>query len=323
MSLAPWLSPTSWMTPRLERAERLGLELPTELRDLLRGYLRPNAPPLPEWARYFHGRFGAGRLQLLPALSWDAQRCRRAERRDRAAPFAAAALPRLLQPYAAIPSGWGVDAPADTLALEPAWAGITRLNACPSFKQPPSMTLVRHNGERARRRLTDCLGQIVPGALDELSALARPLGVARPALPLPEAPEAEHGEWVPGVRLLHPRLVWLVAELGLAFPNHPIVIVSGYRPGDGEALHREGRALDLFVQGVSNREVFAVCRRLRDVGCGYYPYHLFVHVDVREFGSGHPAWVDVSDPGAPSRYVDRWPGVLEPREGLVADRGAP
>ena len=33
--------------------------------------------------------------------------------------------------------------------------------------------------------------------------------------------------------------------------------------------------------GVPNEQVFAVCRRLSDVGCGFYPNNRFVHVDVR------------------------------------------
>jgi hypothetical protein len=65
---------------------------------------------------------------------------------------------------------------------------------------------------------------------------------------------------------------------------------------------------------VPKEAVFAVCRRLRDVGCGYYPENRFIHLDVRAYGTGHVAWVDASKPGEPSRYVDGWPGVLSPRD---------
>ena len=63
--------------------------------------------------------------------------------------------------------------------------------------------------------------------------------------------------------------------------------------------------------GVPNRDLFLFCRKLRDVGCGYYPYTNFVHVDVRAYGSGHPMWIDASPPGMPPHYVDSWPGVVE------------
>ena len=90
-------------------------------------------------------------------------------------------------------------------------------------------------------------------------------------------------------------------------------LYSGYREGHS-GLHLHGRALDLAVHGVPNSELYAVCKSLRDVGCGYYPENKFVHVDVRPFATGHVLWVDVSRPGQPSRYVDGWPGVAEPGE---------
>jgi hypothetical protein len=34
-----------------------------------------------------------------------------------------------------------------------------------------------------------------------------------------------------------------------------------------------------------------------------------VHIDVREYGSKHPSWVDVAEPGQASLYVDAWPGI--------------
>jgi hypothetical protein len=32
---------------------------------------------------------------------------------------------------------------------------------------------------------------------------------------------------------------------------------------------------------------------------------------VRPHGSGHPMWIDVSEPGMPSHYVDGWPGLVD------------
>jgi hypothetical protein len=36
-----------------------------------------------------------------------------------------------------------------------------------------------------------------------------------------------------------------------------------------------------------------------------------VHIDVRPYGTGHPMWIDASQPGTPSDYRDSWPGVVE------------
>ena len=69
--------------------------------------------------------------------------------------------------------------------------------------------------------------------------------------------------------------------------------------------------MDILVQGVPNAELFLYCRKLDDVGCGYYPNSKFVHVDVRRPGTGHAFWIDVSGPGERSKYVDSWPGVVE------------
>jgi hypothetical protein len=65
--------------------------------------------------------------------------------------------------------------------------------------------------------------------------------------------------------------------------------------------------------------VFRFCRTLRDVGCGYYPNGTFVHVDVRPWGSPRVRWVDAARPGEPSRYVDGWPGIVEPGSAWVPD----
>ena len=36
-------------------------------------------------------------------------------------------------------------------------------------------------------------------------------------------------------------------------------------------------------------------------------------IDVREYGSQHPQWVDIAEPGRPSIYVTEFPGVGEVR----------
>jgi hypothetical protein len=173
-----------------------------------------------------------------------------------------------------------------------------------------AVNVVRFGGEADVFHLTDCDGAIRDDGLERLSVLARPPGVERPPLPLPEEPSAAvPGEWVAHVRLLPPRLALVVQRLAEAFPYKPIYLISGYRPGSGHGFHAQGNALDLFVMNVPNERVYKLCRKMNDMGCGYYPNNKFVHIDARPPGTGKAYWIDVSAPGEPSRYVDAWPGV--------------
>ncbi|HEV8548209.1 MAG TPA: D-Ala-D-Ala carboxypeptidase family metallohydrolase [Polyangiaceae bacterium] len=198
-------------------------------------------------------------------------------------------------------------------SLEPSDLPVAFSRPCPRWKAPKPLTIARYSDETEYLALFDCDGAIAPDVLDRLSTLARAPDSPRPTLPLPELPlDSVPGEWAPGVKLLDPRLVWLLGEIQGAFPSRTIVIQSGYRPHAHTSFHQRGKALDLYVQGVPNEELFALCRTLRDVGCGYYPNNRFVHLDVRPYGSAKATWVDVSEPGTPSIYVDGWPGVLDP-----------
>ena len=185
---------------------------------------------------------------------------------------------------------------------------------CPPWQKNHPVSLVRLGAERDTFHLLECDGSVTAEAIDRLSVLMRPPGAARPELPLPaEAAEGSiNDEWLAGIRLAHPRLVWALAQIAAAFPFRPIYVVSGYRPDASQgSYHRRGRAIDIQIVGVPNELPFAVCRKLRDVGCGYYPNNRFIHVDVRPFATGHPVWVDIAGPGQPSQYVDAWPGVVE------------
>lgn len=206
-------------------------------------------------------------------------------------------------------------------APEPALFSVTRARPCPRWRAPKPVTVLRYAGEREHLALVDCEGAIAPDVIDRLSSLARPPDAPRPTLPLPDepSPDAANGEWMPGVRLIDPRLVWVLGKIADAFPKHPIVIMSGYRPDAHSSLHRSGRALDLAVQGVSNEDLFGLCRTLSNVGCGYYPNGTFVHFDVRPWGSARVRWVDEARPGEPSHYVDGWPGVVEPGSAWMPD----
>jgi hypothetical protein len=183
-------------------------------------------------------------------------------------------------------------------------------------------SFVRYGGESDTFALLRCDGSVAPEAIDRLSLIARPADAPRPGALLPDEPDPEawsRGEWIPRVRLVNPRLVWLLQRIAEAFPRKAIYVYSGYRPrkagskhdGGHHSQHADGRAMDIGVFNVPNVALFKLCRTLDDVGCGYYPNSKFVHVDVRRPGTGHAFWIDASAPGEPSRYVDAWPGVVE------------
>ncbi len=206
--------------------------------------------------------------------------------------------------------------------------GFDRLFAAPPAPVPwwkcrrnKGITFVRYGAEQDTFKLLDCDGAVAPEALDRLTLVARPPGVPSPGRLLPDEPDPDawaRGEWLPSVRPVHPRLLWLLQRIADAFPRRTIYVYSGYRPkkegakrGTHNSLHGEARAMDIHVMGVPNSELFKACRKLDDVGCGYYPNSKFVHVDVRRPATGRAFWIDVSGPGEPSRFVDSWPGVVD------------
>ncbi|APR81957.1 Histone H1 [Minicystis rosea] len=197
--------------------------------------------------------------------------------------------------------------------------------------------------------LVDCHDKPLDKADEALSVLARPWGAAKPthvaaakhaktasatlskgsrkapelagiADPSGKAtldPAKAAVEIAPGVKLLDKGLLTRVAAIAKHFPNRPISLVSGYRPQSRGSLHQLGRALDLRVAGVTNEELVAFCKTLRDTGCGYYPNSSFIHVDVRNPGTGTVTWIDTSGPGDAPNYVTRWPPPAEQSETAV------
>ena len=294
---------------------------------MLDRFANPSQPRTAPQYEFWYGRYGFKSWRQEALLSWDTAHT---PSELESWPDAKAAWERLATSAA---PNLMVEAPA-TLA-SPRWRGPELLPAETLFSAPqprldllhltaPSLeckpwdhmkpvTVGGHGSEQDTFVLLECDGSVSADALDRLSVIARPPGVARPKLPLPDEPAegAAPGEWLPGIKLLHPRLVWLVQKVALAWPGRPIYVVSGYRPDGHTSHHKLGRALDVSVMGVPNEQLFKYCRKLRDVACGYYPHHNFVHMDVRGLGTGHPLWVDASGPGQPSQYVDAWPGVVE------------
>jgi uncharacterized protein YcbK (DUF882 family) len=105
----------------------------------------------------------------------------------------------------------------------------------------------------------------------------------------------------------HPIDARLVALLGIVsdhFGGREIDVISGFRPFSptqytAHSNHNIGRAIDFRVAGVPNEVVRDFCRTLRNVGVGYYPNSVFVHLDVRATSA---FWIDYSKPGEPPRY---------------------
>ncbi len=313
------LTETAWLIDRVGKNRRFELGS-AGLLTLLERYVEPGRDRAPEWQSFWHGRYGRNDLELYPKLAWlgsdGAEQALAAEpwfELGFRGPELALRGPELAQPFDLAHADVLPDWALDVAAPEPDFSGVSQRKYCPRWKAPRAVSVVRYDGaEFMRQPLIDCDGAITPDTLDKLSVLARPPATPRPDFPLPLEPDeaAPSGEWLPRVKLVHPRLIWAVQQIAQAFPNRSIFIMSGYRREGHGNYHQRGRALDLYVAGVDNADLFRVCRTLNDVGCGFYPNNKFVHVDVRPFGTHRVAWVDVSAPGQPSQYVSSWPGVL-------------
>ena len=107
--------------------------------------------------------------------------------------------------------------------------------------------------------------------------------------------------------MAHPidgRLVSLLGIVSNHFGSRKMEVVSGFRPFtptqfNPHSNHMHGRAVDFRVAGVPNEALRDFCRTLKNVGCGYYPNSVFVHMDVRETSA---FWIDYSKPGEAPRY---------------------
>jgi hypothetical protein len=279
--------PRVWTEPLADRlASPINLDI----------YQQARLERAPWWQTFMLGRYGA--------RTW----------RDSGPSLAAPALAPGSAQFSLGWSDWLAREAGDNPGASAAWdlPELTPTDSVPDCRLP-RVTLVRNNGERDRFSLVDCAGAVTADAVDRVSVMARPYGTQRPPLPLPASPDpaaAATGEWLAGVKLVHPRLVWALNQIAQRFPRRPIHIVSGYRPANRHSNHAKGRALDLRVLGVNNEALFAFCRKLPDTGCGYYPNSTFVHVDVRPLSAGHAFWVDISGPGETAQYVDSWPGVV-------------
>ncbi len=130
----------------------------------------------------------------------------------------------------------------------------------------------------------DKRGRVSPTALKTFEKMMRsPAGLAHP---------------------IEPRLVALLGVVSNHFGSRKLEVVSGFRPFtptqfNPHSNHMHGKAVDFRVAGVPNEAVRDFCRTLKNVGCGYYPNSVFVHMDVREQSA---FWIDYSKPGEAPRY---------------------
>lgn len=205
----------------------------------------------------------------------------------------------------------------------------------PCLRDP--VTFVR-GSEETRFSLSKCDGAVAPLALEQLSIVARPDNAARPTSSLPLLAKTTGTRIAPGVRRLDTRLVERLQALVDHFAHEGKVprvhLVAGAKAGakasdragdkaekieKTPSLHSMGRALDVKLEGVKGEDVSAFCKTLPDTGCGFYPKSGFVHVDVRDKGTGHVAWIDASAPGEAPKYVAAWPVLKEPVKGEKAD----
>ncbi|MFO0627219.1 MAG: DUF882 domain-containing protein [Polyangiales bacterium] len=103
---------------------------------------------------------------------------------------------------------------------------------------------------------------------------------------------------------IDPRLLRTLAVVSDHFGGRTVEVISGFRPFrrgqyTPHSNHNSGRAIDFRVAGVPRRTLVDFCRTLPNVGCGFYPRSVFIHMDVR---SDQAYWVDWSRPGERPRY---------------------
>jgi hypothetical protein len=185
--------------------------------------------------------------------------------------------------------------------------GAVSKDSKPCLKDP--VEIIR-GPEIQKMELMTCEGAPAPLAVENLSILIRPGSAARPTTPVAELAKKKGSDLAPGIRRVDTRLVErvqaVIDHFGKKGPTK-LSIISGYRPTSVGSMHSSGRAIDFRMEGVRNEDVVAFCKTLGDTGCGFYPNSSFVHIDVRDPGAGHVAWIDASGPGESPRYVSQWP----------------
>ena len=195
-------------------------------------------------------------------------------------------------------------------------------HACRHAKPPVEIVA---GGESASLSLERCDGQPIPASVDKLSILARPASASKPKEPL-AAGKAHGTEVAPGIRRLDPRLAERLQLVADHFRKDgettKIVLVAGSKSRNAGSYHASGRAIDFRIDGADDEAVAAFCKTVQDTGCGFYPNGGFVHMDVRDTGTGHVAWIDISKAGEAPKYGTAWPLKDEPAKGEARAPGS-
>jgi hypothetical protein len=203
-------------------------------------------------------------------------------------------------------------------AVEPARTPIimtSPIHAASKKKgKPPclhSAIEVTRGGESEAFALTKCDGTAAPLAVEEMSILTRPGSAAKPTADLTDLAKKTGEEIAPGIKRIDARLLerlqLVVDHFAKDGKKAQMFVVSGYRPTSKGSFHATGRAIDFRMEGVENTDLVTFCKTLPDTGCGFYPNSSFIHLDVRDQGAGHVAWIDASTPGEKPAYVAAWP----------------
>jgi hypothetical protein len=186
----------------------------------------------------------------------------------------------------------------------------------PCLREP--IAVLAHLNEEDKFALTRCDGSPAPAALEHLSVAMRPGSAPKPTTSILELAKVKDTNFAPGVRrrdpLLVERLQTVVDHFTKSGKSPRVVVISGYRPSSTGSYHASGRALDFRLDGVRNEELVSFCKTLPDTGCGYYPNSFFIHLDIRDPGTGHTTWIDASGPGEKPRYVSAWPPPATPAD---------
>lgn len=101
---------------------------------------------------------------------------------------------------------------------------------------------------------------------------------------------------------VEPALLDRVYQAQRHFNAQEVRVVSSFRaPGvRGSGNHGRGRAMDLVLPGVSDKDLAAWAQQLGFTGVGIYPNSGYCHLDVRR--ESH-FWVDRSGPGQRGREI--------------------
>lgn len=99
------------------------------------------------------------------------------------------------------------------------------------------------------------------------------------------------------VRAVNPKLYEQLSRIQDHFEGKRVELVSGFRYAErNSSRHFHASAMDIRVQGVSPKEVYAYAQSLDmgGMGIGIYPNSGFVHVDFRAPGEPSYRWTDLS-----------------------------